>query len=277
MLSPPNKAEGIIPAAGVNASDRTIALFFAYGQPLRPTVFAEHLSPAISGARTFSQVNQLSAAIWKAHGAGLLSDADAQSAAEALQAQKALIGVSGRPPAHGASHGLRKPVRSRSPDRQASLARRRTVALSGAVPSKLAAGFTMSELAVLSVVAGEVKRHGSCQLPIDALAALAGCSRTTAQNAFRQAVRLGLIHVRERRRPGQKNLTNVVTVISPAWKAWLRLGTDRVQNSEHHVKHYKTMSERHGSPLANPMRLPQTSIGTQPNRAASNGLERRRT
>lgn len=201
-----------------------LRFFFADGQPMRPTVFSEQLSAAVSGARCFAQINQISAAIWKAHGAGLLSDSDAQAAAESLQARKAFIGVSGRPPAKGPSTGPRKPVRPRSPDRQASLARRRAAALSGAVPSRLASAFTMGELAVLSVIAGEVKRHASCQLPIDAIAAMAGVCRTTAQNAFRQAARRGLIHVRERRRPGLKNLTNVVTIISTEWRGWLRLG-----------------------------------------------------
>ncbi len=200
-------------------------------------MFAEQLSDAIAGAKTYSQFNQLSASIWKAHAAGLLDDNAAQMAAEGLQARKAVFGLHIAGEYKQRTLGLPKPFKPRSPDKQRSLERRRAVAMSGAVPSRLAAAFTLSELAVLSVVAGEVKRHGACMLHIDAIAALAGCCRTTVQNAFRQAVCLGLIRVQERRRRGLKSLSNVVTVTSPEWRAWLRLG-GRVQKAERHVKQY---------------------------------------
>jgi hypothetical protein len=83
-------------------------------------------------------------------------------------------------------------------------------------------------------VARQCQRHGPCTLPIDAIAALAGVCRTTAQNALREARRLGLLLIEERRRRRQKNLTNIVTVVSPEWQAWLRLGRHRVQNVERH-------------------------------------------
>lgn len=198
-------------------------------------MFAEQLSDAIAGARTYSQFNQLSASIWKAHAAGLLDDNAAQKAAEGLQARKAVFGRQIAEKHKQRSLGLPRPVKPRSPDKQRSLERRRAVAMSGRVPSRLAAAFTLGELATLAVVAGEVKRHGACRLHLDAIAALAGCCRTTVQNALRQAVRLGFVHVRERRRTGQKSLSNVITIVSPEWKAWLRLG-GRAQKSEYHVK-----------------------------------------
>ena len=40
----------------------------------------------------------------------------------------------------------------------------------------------------------------------------------------RQAARLGLLTIQERRREGQKNLPNIVRVISREWLQWLRLG-----------------------------------------------------
>ena len=43
----------------------------------------------------------------------------------------------------------------------------------------------------------------------------------TAQNALRQARRLGLVTVQERRRRGMASLTNVVRVISREWLAWI--------------------------------------------------------
>src|SRR5271169_3072196 len=86
--------------------------------------------------------------------------------------------------------------RPRSPDRQASLERRRRQALSGVVPAKLAAAFTMGEVAALSVIARQCQRAGVCVLPIAAIAALAGVCRTVVQSAMRQARKLGLILVK---------------------------------------------------------------------------------
>src|ERR1019366_7488225 len=67
-----------------------------------------------------------------------------------------------------------------------------------------------------------------------AIAAMAGCSRTVVQSALRQARSIGLVHVKERPQPGRKHLPNIVTVASPDWAAWLRIGDNRVQKREHH-------------------------------------------
>jgi hypothetical protein len=135
------------------------------------------------------------------------------------------------PPGGAQQRALSSPIRlsarrkptPRSPDKQASLERRRRQAASGAMPPALAARFTTGELAALTVIARQCQRGGACSLPIDALAALAGVSRTTVQNALRAAKALGLIFARERRRPGLPSLTNVLRVISPEWAAWLKL------------------------------------------------------
>ena len=92
------------------------------------------------------------------------------------------------------------------------------------MPAKIAASFTMAELAVLTVIGRQCQRAGVCVLPVDAIAALAGCSRTTVKNAMRQAKLLGLFLVKERRIPGRKSLTNIVTIISKEWLGWLKLG-----------------------------------------------------
>ena len=39
-----------------------------------------------------------------------------------------------------------------------------------------------------------------------------------------EARRLGQIRITERPRPGRKNLPNVVEIISPEWRTWLRRG-----------------------------------------------------
>jgi hypothetical protein len=96
--------------------------------------------------------------------------------------------------------------------------------MSGVVPAKIAAAFTMAELAVLTVIARQCQRTGVSVLHIDAIAALAGCSRTSVQNALRRARLLRLILVKERRIPGPPSLTNIVSIISKEWIGWLKLG-----------------------------------------------------
>jgi len=44
------------------------------------------------------------------------------------------------------------------------------------------------------------------------------------QNALREAARLGLVTVEERRREGRRNLPNVVRVVSREWLVWLARG-----------------------------------------------------
>ena len=55
------------------------------------------------------------------------------------------------------------------------------------MPDDIRCHYTEGERAVLCVVAGEVKRQGISDLSIDEIAARAGVSRTTAQNALRIA------------------------------------------------------------------------------------------
>jgi hypothetical protein len=102
--------------------------------------------------------------------------------------------------------------RPRSPDRKASRDRR------------LRHYYTEGQRAVLCIVTGEVKHHGICDLPIDEIAALAGVSRTSVQTTMHEARRLGHIKITERPQRGRKSLTNVVEIILPAWRAWIRRG-----------------------------------------------------
>lgn len=111
-----------------------------------------------------------------------------------------------------------------SPDRAASMARKRKLGGSSGMPDTMRHYYTEGEHAVLVVIAGEVKHHGLCDLAVDRIAAVAGVSRTTAQNAIREAKRLGHLSVESRPRKGQKNLTNLVRITSPEWKTWLKRG-----------------------------------------------------
>jgi len=149
------------------------------------------------------------------YGEGAISDDDATF----LGFHKPIGGLAGR------LGGLFKPrQRPRSPDRKASRNRRRMLGGSSALPDNLRHHYTEGQRAVLCVVAGEVKRQGICDLPIDKIAALAGVCRTTVQTTMYEARLLGHIRITERPQPGRKNLPNVVEIVSPEWRIWIRRG-----------------------------------------------------
>jgi hypothetical protein len=92
------------------------------------------------------------------------------------------------------------------------------------MPPALACKFTVSELAVLRIIGDEVRQHGQCDRCVDELAARAGVCRRMVQNAIREAARLGLLTVEERRREGRRNLPNIVRIVSKEWTIWLTRG-----------------------------------------------------
>src|SRR3954465_11749291 len=112
----------------------------------------------------------------------------------------------------------------RAPKRPVAIARRRHLAASGPMPPALACKFTVSELAVLRIIGDEVRQHGQCRRCVDEIAARAGVCRRMVQNAIREAARLGLLTVEERRREGRRNLPNVVRIIAKEWTSWLARG-----------------------------------------------------
>jgi hypothetical protein len=127
-----------------------------------------------------------------------------------------------RPPRENAPRGsARRP--QRSPDRQASIERRRRLA-NRALPDALAARFTCGEKATLAVIGQTVQKRGACDLSIGEIAARAGVSHRLAQQAIRLAEKLGLLAVRERRLSRFRNATNIIHIISAEWRVWLRLG-----------------------------------------------------
>jgi hypothetical protein len=167
---------------------------------------------------------------WAGVAAGQISEETAQALAEAAEARRqAIRGRFAAKPASGLPRG-RKPH-----CRPESIRRRRTLAASGMIPAAIAARFTLSECAALTVVAIEVMRHGRCTLALGHIAALAGVSRTTAQNAFRIAARLGFIRVTERRSSGWRNDTNEIVVTDKSWAGWIAW-RGRVQKIPHHVE-----------------------------------------
>jgi hypothetical protein len=176
-----------------------------------------------------TELAQLGSDISRAYANGALGEDDHQRLWEAIQTRR----EAARPELPPASKGPpRIPARrsQRSPDRQASIERRRRMVGTIAMPSALASRFTWGEQAVHRVIGNEVKKHGVCDLHIDAIAARAGVCRSTVQNALREAQGRGeipgtpIISVQQRRRRGQRSLTNIVRIISPEWLTWLRKG-----------------------------------------------------
>src|SRR3954470_5188202 len=175
-------------------------------------MFVEQLRRAVEAAPRL-ELTKVSALLWRACAAGQVTEGEASALSEAIELRRAL-------PA--AQKPARRLFGSR-PRSGASMERRRRWASSGAMPPAIASRFTLAEQAVLGVVAAEVVRHGRCTLVLDHIAALAGVSRATVKRALREAQRLCLVRIEERRLSAWRNAPNVVTITSPEWSAWLRM------------------------------------------------------
>jgi hypothetical protein len=188
--------------------------------------FCDQMAAAIDGARTLTRLDHLSRSIWQGLAAGAVADDDAQALAERLHGRRGAlrgeIKPMGLPPGRPSLFPPRR--LQKAPKRQVAIARRRHLAASGPMPPTLACKFTVSELAVLRIIGDEVRQHGQCDRCVDELAARAGVCRRMVQNAIREAARLGLLTVEERRREGRRNLPNIVRIVSKEWTSWLARG-----------------------------------------------------
>src|SRR4051794_29953364 len=179
-------------------------------------MFAEQIRRAVMAAPR-SNLEEISAALWRGLGRNLISDEQAQDLAELIASRRALP-VAPKP--------SRRLCGSR-PRSGASLERRRRWAASGWLPPQVASRFTLGECAALSVVAQEHVLRGRCSLPLEHIAALSGTSRSTAKRALAAAKGLGLIQVQERRRTATRSDTNLVQIIASEWVSWLRMRGQR--------------------------------------------------
>jgi hypothetical protein len=188
--------------------------------------FCDHMAAAIDGARTLTRLDHLSHAIWQGLASGAVGDDDAQAMAERLHARRSVLRGDlkpvGLPPGRPSLFPPRR--LQRAPQRPVAIARRRHLAASGPMPPALACKFTVGELAVLRIVGDEVRQHGHCVRCVDEIAARAGVCRRMVQAALREAARLGLLTIEERRREGRRNLPNVVRIVSKEWTTWLARG-----------------------------------------------------
>src|SRR3712207_4774738 len=188
--------------------------------------FSDQMAAAIDGARTLTRLDHLSRAIWQGLAAGALADDDAQALAERLHARRGVLRGEIRPVGIPVGRPSIFPPRrlQRASNRPVAIARRRHLAASGPMPPALACKFTVSELAVLRIVGDEVRQHRCCDRCVDEIAARAGVCRRMVQNALKEAARLGLVTIEERRREGRRNLPNVVRIVSKEWASWLARG-----------------------------------------------------
>jgi len=193
------------------------------------------LTAAVAATTTVKAADELSRTGWQAWSDGLLTDDAAETLQSLVSARKRSIRTKvSLSPGHRPTAARRHPAQRRK-----SIRRRRMVSMSGMLPARLAASFTQAEVAVLAVIAREIKkqRNNLCEFPIGKISALAGCCETSARNALREARHLGIISITERRRNHRRSLTNLVSVTSALWRSWLRLGsrTEWVQKVSGHV------------------------------------------
>jgi hypothetical protein len=200
---------------------------------------ATHFASAIELAQFF-ELTHLAGTVWKAHAAGHLDDDQAQELAERIEAKKSkrsIDAVTSFKPA------IAKPKPQRSPARRASIERRRRLARQSPVPPEHVHEFTTSEHAAMTILVGEVQKHGVCGLFMDAIAALAGTCRTVVRNTINKGRALGLLYREERRRRGQKSLTNLVRILRPSWQRWVqwigrrKTGTTKDKDSKYGAAH----------------------------------------
>ncbi|MCJ2063807.1 GntR family transcriptional regulator [Methylobacterium sp. J-088] len=194
-------------------------------------MFADELRRAIEAADRIT-LPSVTVLLWRAYGDGKVTEAEAEALSGLIEARTDAPAARRQPamteagiptvPQDRARSSGRLGVGSR-PRTDASMERRRRWAASGRLPPGLAARFTLAEQAVLALVAAETARRKDCRLAVGHLAAIVGVAETTVRNAIREAVKLGLVTVEERRVTGFRNDTNIVRIVSAEWTAWLRL------------------------------------------------------
>ena len=212
-------------------------------------VIFEEMRRAVEAAAP-DRLGEVAGAIWKAYGAGGLTDEQAEQLDGLLNARRGAVraapvraqslsvvatqlapAVAPTPKGQGALSAIAHHRTGSRPRSAESTARRRRWAAAGFLPPKVAAAFTPSEQAVLAVIATEVGKRGTCTMAVGHMAALAGVCATMVKRAIRQARTLGLITVEERRLTSFRNDTNVIRISSVEWAGWLRLRLPRANHA----------------------------------------------
>jgi DNA-binding MarR family transcriptional regulator len=222
------------------------------------------LTTAIENAAR-SQLDDYSRQVWKAHGAGIVGDDQAQRLAEMIEQRRSPVEVTLSPLLAAPRYLIQRSPEQRSPNRRASLLRRREHAATGPLPPNLASGFTTGEIAVLRIVSDEVLAHGGvCDRSLNELGARAGVCRSIAQRTIRLAERDGLITVQRRPRSGRKHLTSIIRIIRSEWIDWLAKGRRKT---------YATAACSHAKPIFAEVRQVQKST-PRSQRFRNSGIDR---
>jgi hypothetical protein len=206
------------------------------------------------GEARFGQVDDIMRRIWDYHSRALLSDDDASRLDAAARTARGDVVRNGRSLAAALPKAHRRPRHRVSPERARAIQHRRELGGCGAFPRKIAGGFPTAQQAVLTIIAHEVRAKGDCRLHVKEIEDRAKVCRRTVQNTIREAQRLGLVTVQARRLSRTKSMPNIIRIVSPEWRAWLKLdaGTARyfggVQSSSsaHESQHlrYQYKQER---------------------------------
>lgn len=173
-------------------------------------MFAQ-LSAALAKARLPLEVDHIAKLMYQAAACSGLSDDEIVQLSEMIEQRR-------RKPASRFALRKTKPA----PARPEAIAKRRRLAAAGPMPPELAQHFSTSELAVMQIVATQMREKGVLYWKLEDIAEAAGVRRTTVQNALRKASTLGLIELKERKRRGLPNLTNLVRVICKKWLTWIQ-------------------------------------------------------
>lgn len=239
-------------------------------------MFAGHILAAVAETRSAGRLDALASGLWQAWGLGAIGEGEAGTLAAAIEARRRelrpLDTVAIRAPSVPRLAASIFPPKRRcaSPDRAASIERRRRLAASGPMPPALAARFTTGELAALRIVADECRAHGRCERTLGEIAARAGTGVTTARNAIRAAAAMGLVLIVERRRHRAPNLPNVARIVSPEWLAWIaRAGRGEGGGSKKPRPTDRDFSFSDPKPRPAPKRSADQAEGDPPVRAGS--------
>jgi hypothetical protein len=189
----------------------------------------DDISDRIAIARA-DELDCIVRSMWTDHANGLLTEGDMEALDEAARTRREAVQAAAKRrapelpfPMDAPRASARRPQPCQSPDRAASIRRRRRIGYSGVLPPPIAELFTVGQTAAIRIVLDEIRDHGRCTLPNAIIAARSGTSKSTVRRAMRAAREHGIIAVMERRstRRGVLSDTNVVTLISPEVRSWI--------------------------------------------------------
>lgn len=185
------------------------------------TAYGPNLLTRLLAARTQQQIDECAKAAWVLNGEGLIADEEMEYLAPVIEHRRKSISTGTR--AARAKECVRHcrpaiPLQKRA----ACWLRRRGLAKDCIIPTCLARAFTVSKLAVLSVIARAVMDRGRSTMSLPEIAGRAGVGCTTARYAIRDAARMGLISVSENRINGFWNRPNTIRIVCGRWLRWLR-------------------------------------------------------